>query len=69
MKNIKTFEEFVNEGRHSQFGSDEQEALAMARAKWSNAVLAQDTKGMEKYIKDVVKATDAYVKLIKSKKA
>jgi len=66
MSKIKIFSEFLNEGTPSQFGSKEQEDVRMIQAKWSNAVLAQDAKGMEKYMKELVKANDAYIKKIKS---
>ena len=52
----------------SQFSNQEQEDVAMIKAKWSNAVLAQDVKGMKKYIKELVKANDAYIKKIESEK-
>lgn len=70
---IKTYMyESVNEGyghkSGSMFDSQEQEDVRMIQAKWSNAVLAQDAKGMEKYMKELVKANDAYIKKIKSEK-
>lgn len=70
MSNIKNFGEFLDEGYKSgsMFDSKEQEDVRMIQAKWSNAVLAQDAKGMEKYMKELVKANDAYIKKIKSEK-
>ena len=69
MKNVNNFDNFLNEKDYSQWSSKEDHDLAMIRAKWSNAVLAQDVKGMEKYMKEVVKANDAYIKHLKSKKS
>ena len=69
MEKIKNFNDFLDEGRSSSmFDSKEQENVRMIQAKWSNAVLAQDAKGMEKYMKELVKANDAYIKKIKSEK-
>tara|TARA_B100000497_G_scaffold19947_1_gene23567 strand:+ start:549 stop:752 length:204 start_codon:yes stop_codon:yes gene_type:complete len=66
MKNVNDFKSFVNEEKdYSQWSSKEDHDLAMIRAKWSNSVLAQDVKGMEKYMKEVVKANDAYIKHLK----
>ena len=70
MKTVKKFNDFLDEGYKSgsMWDSKEQEDVRMIQAKWSNAVLAQDAKGMEKHMKELVKANDAYIKYIKSKK-
>lgn len=65
----KFSDKYLDEGRTpSQFDNKEQEDVRMIQAKWSNAVLAHDVKGMEKYMKLLVKANDAYIKRIKSEK-
>ncbi len=68
MKTLKNFEEFLNEKDYSQFSSKEQHDVRMIAAKWSNAELAHDVKGMEKHMKELVKANDAYIKYLKAKK-
>lgn len=68
MKNVNNFDNFLNEKDYSQWSSKEQHDVRMVQAKWSNATLAEDAKGMEKYMKELVKANDAYIKYIKSKK-
>ena len=68
MKNFKQFEESLNEKDYSQFNSKEQHDVRMVAAKWSNAELAQDAKLMKKYMKELVKANDAYIKYIENKK-
>ena len=68
MKNVNDFESFVNEEKdYSQWSSKEQHDVRMVQAKWSNATLAEDAKGMKKYMKELVKANDAYIKYIESK--
>ncbi len=68
MKNVNNFDNFLNEKDYSQFSSKEQHDVRMIAAKWSNAELAQDAKLMKKYMKELVKANDAYIKYIESKK-
>lgn len=67
MKNINDFEGFLNEQDYSQWSSKEQHDVRQAEADWSNAVLAQDVKGMKKHFKELAKANDAYIKYIESK--
>ena len=61
-------ESVVNEKDYSQFSSKEQHDVRMIAAKWSNAELAQDAKLMKKYMKELVKANDVYIKYIENKK-
>ena len=71
MKKVENFNQFKEsltekDYRYGQFNNKEDHDLEMARAKWSNAKLARDVKGMEKYMKALVKANDAYIKSIKN---